>query len=107
MKEREEPKKQVNDFPYKTSLFLTTSLAIYGLMRKGKINYQMALELYAKGGGGFNVYQKLNGQSKRVFAIDYHPFWDKNAKESVYKLHYHRGDSKNQMKKHRPYEGGW
>ncbi|WP_131783513.1 hypothetical protein [Legionella gresilensis] len=101
MKECEEPKKQVDNFPYKTSLFLTTSLAIYGLIRKG--NYRAALELYSKGGGGFNVYQ----QSKRVFAIDYHPFWDKNAKESVYKLHYHRGESKNQMKKHRPYEGGW
>ncbi|MGQ3887943.1 hypothetical protein ACQUW5_02780 [Legionella sp. CNM-1927-20] len=103
----EEPKKQADNFPYKTSIFLSlgTSLAMYGLLRRG--HYQAAFLLYSKGGGGLNLYQQRNGQLKRVFAIDYHPFWNKKTKENIYKLHYHRGENNNQMKKHRPYEGGW
>ena len=103
MNEGEE--QQTSHFPYKSSLFLSTSLAIYGLMRRG--NYRAALLFYPKGGGGLNLYQQQNGQSKRLFAVDYHPFWDKQAKESVWRLHYHRGENFNQIKKHRPYEGGW
>ncbi|WP_419420166.1 hypothetical protein ACNVED_02405 [Legionella sp. D16C41] len=103
--EAEEPKHQDNNFPYKTSIFLGTSLAMYGLMRSG--NYRAAFLLYAKGGGGFNLYQQRSNQVKRVFAIDYHPFWNKTAKESTWRLHYHRGENNSQIKKHRPYEGGW
>lgn len=83
---------------------LSIALATYSLMRKG--NYNTALSLYRHGGGGFNVYkQQENGRRQRVFAIDYHSFWD--GKQNVNKLHYHRGENSSQMKKHRPYQGGW
>ncbi len=83
---------------------LGIAIASYGLIRKG--NYKAALELYRHGGGGLNLYkQQENGQLKRVFAIDYHSFWD--GKQNAAKLHYHRGENLSQMKKHRPYQGGW
>ncbi|QMT59465.1 hypothetical protein [Legionella sp. PC997] len=86
---------------------LTTSIAMYALLRKG--NYRAAFLFYEKsGGGGFNIYKELeHGKLKRCFAIDYHPFWDKKANQSVWKLHYHRGENESQMKKHRPHQGGW
>lgn len=92
---------------YGTLGFLSTSLALYGLLRKG--NYRVAFLLYQKtGGGGLNLYkEQANGNLQRRFAIDYHPFWDHKNKEYAWKLHYHRGDNSNQMKKHRPYQGGW
>ncbi|STX28300.1 Uncharacterised protein [Legionella beliardensis] len=105
MNDNEEPKTPDNNFPYKTTVFLSTSLAIYGLMRRG--NYRAAFLFYSKGGGGLNLYQQQNNLSKRIFAIDYHPFWDKKAKESVWRLHYHRGETNSEIKKHRPYQGGW
>ncbi|WP_392537787.1 hypothetical protein [Legionella sp. 227] len=86
--------------------FLSTSIAMYALLRKG--NFRAAFLLYEKGGGGLNLYkEQANGKLKRCFAIDYHPFWDNKTKQSSWRLHYHRGDNESQMKKHRPYEGGW
>ncbi len=83
---------------------LGIAVAAYSLIRKG--NYKAALLLYRRSGGGLNLYkQQDNGQLKRVFALDYHSFWD--GKQNVTKLHYHRGENSNQMKKHRPYQGGW
>ncbi|MCL9685533.1 hypothetical protein [Legionella maioricensis] len=96
-----------NSIPYGSIAFLTSAMAAYAMMRKG--NYRVALLLYQnKGGGGLNLYkQQSDGQSKRFFAIDYHPFWDNTTKQNAWKLHYHRGENLNQMKKHRPYQGGW
>lgn len=87
--------------------FLVLSIATYSLLRKG--NYQMAMRLYPNsGGGGLNLYkQKENGRLDRRFAVDYHPFWDKTTQQHRWKLHYHRGNTSSQLKKHRPYEGGW
>lgn len=87
--------------------FLAFSLAVYGMMRKG--NYQLALRFYSEmGSWGLNLYKKqADGRLHRRFAIDYHPFWDDKQKERIWRLHYHRGESYNQIKKHRPYEGGW
>ncbi|CDZ76298.1 hypothetical protein BN59_00565 [Legionella massiliensis] len=87
--------------------FLALSIATYSLLRRG--SYQIAMRLYPKtGGGGLNLYKKKdNGQLDRRFAIDYHPFWDKTTQQKHWKLHYHRGNTSSEMKKHRPYEGGW
>ena len=106
-----EPKEDLtspnHSFPYKSIMFVSASIAMYALIRKG--NYRAALLFYPKsGGGGLNFYkQKENGQFKRLFAVDYHPFWDAQSKETTWKLHYHRGENLNQLKKHRPYQGGW
>lgn len=92
---------------YSGGLFLATSLAAYSMFRRG--NYRVAFLFYSKcGGGGLNFYkQQENGKLQRLFAIDYHTFWDNSKKQNVHKLHYHRGENPSQMKKHRPYEGGW
>jgi len=88
----------------KSAAFLVSSLAVYGLMRKG--NYRLALKFYpSSGGGGLNLYKNESGRSTRLFAIDYHPFWDYQTKQKEWKLHYHRGESLAEMKKHRPYDG--
>ncbi len=82
------------------------SIAAYALARQG--NYSMALRLYQKGGGGVNIYKtQSNGQSRRHFAVDYHPFWDKTKQQSGNRLHYHRGNSSRELAKHRPWQGGW
>lgn len=107
MTEKEElPPNSNKNYNYSIAL-LTTSLAAYALIRRG--NYRAALLLYPKsGGGGLNFYQQQeNGRFKRLFAIDYHPFWDSKTKEYSWKLHYHRGNNTSQMSKHRPYDGGW
>ncbi|KGP63213.1 hypothetical protein EP47_04420 [Legionella norrlandica] len=92
---------------YYGGAFLAASLATYAMCRKG--NYRVAFLFYSRcGGGGLNFYkQQENGKLHRFFAIDYHSFWDHTKKEKVKKLHYHRGENASQMKKHRPYEGGW
>lgn len=90
-------------FPFFKAGLFGMSLAGYAVTRK---NYSASLRFYQKtGGGGINIYKKKDGQSKRFFAIDYHPFWNPAKKESSWKLHYHRGENSNQMKKHRPYQG--
>ena len=102
--EKQQKPNQERSFPYKTSLFLITTLAIYGLMRKG--NYRAAIEFYPKkGGGGLNIYKQIESKSRRQFGIDYHPFWNHKTQKSEWKLHYHRGRDKESMKKHRPYDG--
>lgn len=105
MDKEEEQQPQNKSIQYTATGFLISSLAVYGLLRKG--NYRAALEFYPRsGGGGLNVYkQQPNGQLQRRFAIDYHPFWDNNTKQAEWKLHYHRGENQSQMKKHRPYQG--
>ena len=101
------PKDFKSDVGFKAGTFLAVSIAAFGLMRAG--NYRIALEFYKRtGGGGLNIYKyKADGSIKRAAAVDYHPFWNKNTKQPEWKLHYHRGTSSRQMKKHRPYEGGW
>ncbi|MBI3560329.1 MAG: RHS repeat-associated core domain-containing protein [Gammaproteobacteria bacterium] len=56
------------------------------------------------GGGGMNILR----YGERKFAIDWHKFklGGKNGK-MVNRPHYHRGTTKSQMKKHRPWEGGF
>ncbi|MGQ3892656.1 hypothetical protein [Legionella sp. CNM-4043-24] len=82
-------------------------IASLGLLRGG--HYRAALRLYPNsGGGGLNIYKvQDNGQWKRHFAVDYHPFWDREAKRSLWRLHYHRGETSREMRLHRPYEGGY
>lgn len=89
------------------ALFLTSTLAAYGLMRRG--NYKAALLLYSRtGGGGLNLYKKLpDGKLHRLFAIDYHPIKDTTTQTNQWRFHYHRGKNSSQMSKHRPYQGGW
>ncbi len=41
----------------------------------------------------------------RRFGLDWH--WFKLKGQWVYRLHYHIGKTINQMRKHRPWEGGW
>lgn len=53
------------------------------------------------GGGGLNLFK--NGT--RRFAVEYHKFKLDGVEKM--RLHYHRGATKSQMKKHRPYQGGW
>lgn len=95
-----------NLIPNVAAVFLAASLSAYALIRKG--NYKAALLFYPSGGGGLNFY-KINatGSRRRVFAVDYHSFWDKDLNQSVKRLHYHRGDTCKEKKMHRPYEGGW
>jgi hypothetical protein len=90
---------------YKIGAFLVTTMAAYGLMRKG--NYRVALELYSRGGGGLNLYKDMvDGQKqRRIFAIDYHTFWNSKTQQKECGFHYHYGKSKEEIKKHRPYDG--
>jgi hypothetical protein len=53
---------------------------------------------YPHGGGGLNLLK--NGARK--FGLDWHKF--KLNGKTVNKLHYHLGKTKNQMKKHRPWQ---
>ncbi len=98
--DRTPPSDDHSDIP----LYLAITIATVALLRRG--NYRAALNLYPKtGGGGLNIYKDQNGRSKRAFAIDYHPFWDNKTKQYEWKLHYHRGESVSELKKHRPYDG--
>ena len=84
--------------------FVVSTLATVGMIRRG--GYSAALLFYRHQGGGFNVYKKQpDGKSHRIFAIDYHPFWNKAAHCNEWTLHYHRGKTYSELKKHRPYEG--
>ena len=56
---------------------------------------------YQHGGGGMNILR--NGT--RRFGADWHSF--KYKGKMGRKPHYHRGPTKSQMKKHRPWQGGW
>lgn len=86
-------------------LFLISSLA-FSAMLKSK-GYSCAFRFYPSGGAGFNIY-KYNDQKQkalRLYALDYHPIWDPNIKAHTHRLHYHRGESFKEIKKHRPYQG--
>lgn len=84
-----------------------TQLAIWGAMRKG--NYRAAFIQYPNtGGGGFNIYKiQDNGKYHRFFSLDYHPVFNQERQQKEWLLHYHRGNTINEIKKHRPYQGGW
>ena len=53
------------------------------------------------GGVGMNVLR----DGVRKFGADWHRF--KLNGRTVNRPHYHRGSTGNQMKKHRPWQGGW
>ncbi len=53
------------------------------------------------GGGGINVLK--DGQRK--FGADWHKF--KHKGNMLNRPHYHRGSTKSQLKKHRPWQGGF
>lgn len=93
---------QLQDYK-KSAAFLLFSCAIIGFMRKG---YSAALRFYPNtGGGGFNIYKtQVTGARHRYFAIDYHPLWNPDRKAREWTLHYHRGKTLNEIKKHRPYQ---
>lgn len=62
----------------------------------------ISFDRYANaGGGGINVLK--NGA--RQFGLDWHKF--KLNGQMVNRPHYHRGPTKSQMKKHRPWQGGF
>lgn len=102
----DQPSLPNSNYNYAASALLVTSLAAFAMLRRG--NYKIALLFYPKsGGGGINIHQLQNGDLKRRFAIDYHPFWNNATKQKEWHLHYHRGEKFSDIKKHRPYEGGW
>ena len=68
--------------------------------------WTVSFNRYPKAGGvGMNILK--NGGRK--FGLDWHRFklGGKLKEKMVNRPHYHRGATKNQMKKHRPYQGGW
>lgn len=104
MKEKVELPSQDNALPYKAMTFLAVTLAAYGMMRRG--SYRVALCFYPKtGGGGINLYKDGNGKSIRCLALDYHPIWKPKKNRNEWDLHYHRGDTPTEIKKHRPQDG--
>ncbi len=72
-----------------------------GLSILSKAGYSLKIGFYRHGGGGLNI----NKHGVRKFGIDLHKFKYQNIHKT--RLHYHRGKTKSQMKKHRPYQGGW
>lgn len=87
--------------------FIVSTFATAALLKNR--GFSWALRFYPSGGGGFNIYKysKEHSKSLRRFALDYHPIWDKETKTNQFKLHYHRGETFKEIKKHRPYQGGW
>ncbi|WP_447530547.1 RHS repeat-associated core domain-containing protein [Vreelandella sp. TE19] len=70
-----------------------------GLARAG---WSMKFYRYTNaGGGGLNLFKS----DRRMFAVEYHKFKYNGIEKA--RLHYHRGATKSQMRKHRPYQGGW
>lgn len=66
------------------------------------LGWEVVFNRYAKaGGGGVNLLR--NGA--RRFGLDWHRF--KVNGKMVNRLHYHLGKTASQMKKHRPWQGGW
>jgi hypothetical protein len=101
----QEPKSEHSSFGTTATPAVVASVAAYGAIRTG--NYRVALQFYAKGGGGLNLYKQIDNHSRRVFALDYHPFWNKVTQRKEWKVHYHRGKTKQEIKEHRPYDGHW
>jgi RHS repeat-associated protein len=65
------------------------------------LGWSVNINKYKHGGGGVNLLK--NGDRK--FGADWHKFKHKGITAS--RPHYHRGKTKSQMKKHRPWQGGW
>ena len=66
------------------------------------LGWSLSADKYRNAGGfGINLYK--NG--KRKFGVDWHKF-NHNGK-TMNRPHYHRGATNSQMKKHRPWQGGW
>lgn len=86
---------------------LVMTLATAALLKKR--GFSCALRFYPSGGAGFNIYKYCQRKEKplRRFAVDYHPIWDDQAKANISRLHYHRGESYSDIRKHRPYQGGF
>ena len=63
------------------------------------LGWSINFNIYKHGGFGINFLKN----NSRKFAIDWHRF--KHNGEMVNKPHYHRGSTKSQMKKHRPWQG--
>lgn len=72
-----------------------------GALKAYSAGWRLSGGLYKHGGGGLNVLK--NGTRK--FGVDWHKF--KVNGKWVNRPHYHRGATKNQIKKHRPWQGGW
>ena len=87
--------------------FITSTFAIAAALKHR--GFTWALRFYPSGGGGFNVYKHSSQHSKplRRFALAYHPIWNEESKQKEFRLHYHRGEKFKDIKKHRPYQGGW
>lgn len=68
-------------------------------LKKMLNGWSISLGRYKRaGGGGINVFR--NG--KRILGLDWHKF--KLNGKMVNRPHYHRGSTKNQLRKHRPWE---
>ena len=75
-------------------------LAGAGLARAA--GWSVTIGLYGRsGGGGINVIK----DGVRRIGVDWHRF--KLKGKMVNRPHYHRGPTKTQRKKHRPWQGGW
>ncbi len=73
-----------------------------GVAALARAGYALKVWRYKNAGGvGVNIFK--NGE--RRFGIDIHKINYKGVEKA--RLHYHRGNSKRQRSKHRPYEGGW
>jgi RHS repeat-associated protein len=64
--------------------------------------YSVIFRRYPRAGGGGMTVEK---SGRRVFGIDWHKF--KLGGKEVNRPHFHSGATKNQLKKHRPWQGGW
>jgi hypothetical protein len=71
-----------------------------GAARAG--GYSALFRRYPVSGGRGMTVQKAD---RRVFAIDWHQF--KLNGRMVNRPHFHAGATKSQLKKHRPWQGGW
>lgn len=82
--------------------FILLNMTAYAAMRAG--NIRMALLSYPKiGGGGLNIYKvQANGKYHRFFGLDYHPVYNPTRQNREWLLHYHCGNTADEVRKHRP-----
>jgi RHS repeat-associated protein len=80
----------------------TSGVVLTGAALAKVAGWTVSFDRYRKaGGGGINVLKS----GARKFGLDWHRF--KVNGRMVNRPHYHRGPTKSQMGKHRPWEGGW
>jgi hypothetical protein len=84
---------ELSGYALEVSMGATGTARAYG--------YSIHFNKYQHGGGGVNLLRS----GARKFGADWHSF--KLNGRMVKRPHYHRGATKSQMKKHRPYQGGW